>query len=56
MPKPPSPSANLIGQTIKEVTTDSKRTEITLDNANAWYAIVKVKEANVTSTQKVLIK
>jgi hypothetical protein len=46
----------LIGQTIKEVTTDSKRTEITLDNANAWYAIVKVKEANATSTQKVLIK
>ncbi len=48
--------SNLIGQTIKEVVTDSKRTEITFDNANAWYAIVKVKEANAISTQKVLIK
>ncbi|MBK7148322.1 MAG: hypothetical protein IPH78_05740 [Bacteroidetes bacterium] len=35
--------SNTLGQTIKEVTTDSKRTEITLDNASAWYAIVKVK-------------
>ncbi|MBK7149598.1 MAG: DUF2341 domain-containing protein [Bacteroidetes bacterium] len=48
--------SNTLGQTIKEVTTDSKRTEITLDNANAWYAIVKVKEANATQTGKVLIQ
>ncbi len=48
--------SNMLGQTIKEVMTDSKRTEITLDNTNPWYAVVKVKEANDTSTQKVLIK
>ncbi|MBL7777909.1 MAG: hypothetical protein JNK66_06345 [Chitinophagales bacterium] len=47
---------NLIGQTIKEVNTTSKRTEIELGNDNEWYAIVKVKEANQTKTGKVLIK
>ncbi|MBL7779110.1 MAG: fibronectin type III domain-containing protein [Chitinophagales bacterium] len=47
---------NLIGQTIKEVNTTSKRTELELGNDNEWYAIVKVKEANQTKTGKVLIK
>ena len=47
---------NTLGQTIKEVSTDNKRTEIALDNINPWYAIVKVKEANNTQTGKVLIK
>ncbi|MBL7778097.1 MAG: choice-of-anchor D domain-containing protein [Chitinophagales bacterium] len=47
---------NLIGQTIKEVTTTSKRTEIELGTGNEWYAIVKMKEANQTKTGKVLIK
>ncbi|MBK7147282.1 MAG: lamin tail domain-containing protein [Bacteroidetes bacterium] len=48
--------SNTLGQTIKEVSSDSKRTEVTLDNTNPWYAIVKVKEANATQTGKVLIK
>lgn len=47
---------NLIGQTIKEVTTTNKRTEIELGTDSEWYAIVKVKEANQTKTGKVLIK
>jgi hypothetical protein len=48
--------SNMLGQTIKEVTSESKRTEITLDNTNPWYAVVKVKEANATRSQKILIK
>ncbi|MBK7148924.1 MAG: hypothetical protein IPH78_08895 [Bacteroidetes bacterium] len=48
--------SNMLGQTIKEISTDSKRTEIQLDNTNPWYAVVKVKEANATQTGKVLIK
>jgi hypothetical protein len=48
--------SNMLGQTIKEVVTDSKRTEIQLDNTNPWYAVVKVKDANATRSQKILIK
>lgn len=48
--------SNTLGQTIREVTTDSRRTEIVLDNSSPWYAIVKVKESNVAKSGKVLIK
>lgn len=47
---------NLLGQTVKEVNTTSRRTEIEMDTGNEWYAVVKVKEANATKTNKVLIK
>lgn len=47
---------NLIGQTIKELNTTTKRTEIELGTGSEWYAVVKVREAGSIKTGKVLIK
>ncbi|MDW8418312.1 MAG: hypothetical protein RML37_02765 [Chitinophagales bacterium] len=47
---------NVLGQTVKELETTAKRTEIELDNTNPWYAVVKVKEAETIKSAKVLIK